>query len=102
MKSLAYMPTFVVPGDNEYNDQEDPDQAWDHWSRSAMQFHQRWDHAQFFRKRYPVSGGVQHQEARPENFVFTEPELVEMRENVMPIPGVPRGNSSSRRRSRRK
>jgi len=68
--SRADMPTFIVPGDNEYNDQEDPDQAWGHGSRSFMQFHQRWDRAQYFLKNYPVSEGVQHQEARPENFAF--------------------------------
>ncbi len=68
--SRADMPTFVVTGDNEYTDQKDPDQAWDDWSRTFMQFHQRWDRAQFFRKSYPVSAGVQHQDARPENFVF--------------------------------
>jgi hypothetical protein len=68
--SRADMPTFIVPGDNEFTDQGDPDQAWDDWARSFMQFHQRWDRAQFFRKCYSVSGGVQHQDARPENFVF--------------------------------
>jgi hypothetical protein len=66
----ADMPTFIVPGDNEWNDQEDPERAWDFWSRSFMQFHRYWDRAHSFRKNYPVSGGVQHQEARPENFAF--------------------------------
>jgi hypothetical protein len=70
--SRADMPTFIVPGDNEWNDQADPVQAWDHWSHNFMHFHQRWDRAQFFRKSYLVSGGVRHQEARPENFVFVQ------------------------------
>jgi hypothetical protein len=68
----ADMPTFIVPGDNEWNDQEDPERAWDFWSSSFMQFHSYWDRAHSFRKSYPVSGGVQHQEARPENFAFVK------------------------------
>lgn len=42
----ADMPTFILPGDNEWNDQEDPERAWDFWSRSFMQFHLYWDRAQ--------------------------------------------------------
>jgi hypothetical protein len=68
--SRANMPTFIVPGDNEWNDQADPDRSWDNWSRYFMHFHRRWGNARFFRKWVPVSGGVRHPADRPENFAF--------------------------------
>ena len=70
MLKRADMPTFIVPGDNEWNDREDPDQAWEYWSRYFVRFHRHWDHFGLFKKMYPISDGVQHQAVRPENFAF--------------------------------
>ena len=66
----ARMPTFVVPGDNEWNDQEDPDCAWQVWKRFFMHHHRHWDRAGSLKKMYAASGGVQHQAGRPENFAL--------------------------------
>ena len=37
------VPTFVVPGDNEWNDQPDPAAAWQHWVRHLMHFDKRFE-----------------------------------------------------------
>ena len=66
----AAMPTFVVTGDNEWNDQTEPDLAWQVWTRFFMHYHRHWDRAGSLKKMYPKSDGVQHQAGRPENFAF--------------------------------
>ncbi len=55
-------PLFIVPGDNEWNDCEDPDAAWKLWNKHFLKLDQHWDH------RLKVA----HQEIRKENFAFVE------------------------------
>ena len=64
------MPTFMVPGDNEWNNHADPDLAWQVWTRFFMHHHEHWDRFGSLKKMYPGSDGVQHQADRPENFAF--------------------------------
>ena len=50
-------PVFIIPGDNEWNDCEYPDQAWDYWNKYFLAFDQNWKlafdiHRQ---KNYPVN-----------------------------------------------
>lgn len=54
------VPVFIVPGDNEWNDQPDPDAAWQSWSKHFMRFDERFDFAP----------SVVRQPGRPENFAF--------------------------------
>lgn len=54
------IPTFVVPGDNEWNDQEDPDLGWEKWTKYFSRFDTNWEP--------PVK--VTRQEHRQENFAF--------------------------------
>lgn len=54
------VPTLVVPGDNEWNDQLIPAQGWQKWSRHFMGFE----------KKFTLPFEVAHQEARPENWAF--------------------------------
>ena len=54
------VPTFVVLGDNEWNDQPDPAIAWQYWNRHFMQFD----------KRFEFKPKVWRQPQRPENFAF--------------------------------
>jgi chitodextrinase len=61
MSQLA-VPTFVVPGDNEWNDCSDPDAAWVLWESYFSEFEQR------FCGTPPVDA----QPARPENFAFVD------------------------------
>lgn len=51
---------FIIPGDNEWNDCQDPEAAWELWTRYFMRFHDRW------RDSFPVA----HQPDREENFAF--------------------------------
>lgn len=64
------MPGFIVPGDNEWNDQVDPDNAWEVWSGIFMNHHSFWDYGGSLRKKYPTSAGVQHSTRHAENFSF--------------------------------
>jgi len=55
------VPMFIIPGDNEWNDCPDPDQAWADWSSVFMRFEEHWDEA---------VADVQRQDVREENFAF--------------------------------
>lgn len=51
---------FIVPGDNEWNDCANPDQAWKYWRKYFTRFDRRWAH------RFPVFRQIEQQE----NFSF--------------------------------
>ncbi len=53
-------PVFIVPGDNEWNDLDDPDQGWEFWNR----------HFLAFEKHFPGAAHAQRQPEHPENFAF--------------------------------
>ncbi|OIR11272.1 MAG: hypothetical protein BEU05_00825 [Marine Group III euryarchaeote CG-Bathy2] len=55
------VPTFIIPGDNEWNDCPDPDEAWGYWETWYNEFEQNWFDA-------PT---VERQDVRHENFAFT-------------------------------
>ena len=54
------VPTFVLPGDNEWNDHKNPAVAWGWWSKHLLKLDQRWQ----------VPWRVLRQERREENFAF--------------------------------
>ena len=54
------VPTFIVPGDNEWNDCENPAQAWKYWSEYFLRFDKNWSHKL----------KIQQQETKPENIAF--------------------------------
>lgn len=57
------IPTFIVPGDNEWNDQVDPDRHWGYWENHFMNFDKKW--------KLPAGASeVVRQAVRPENFAF--------------------------------
>lgn len=60
LKTGNEIPTFVLPGDNEWNDQRDPDLNWTFWER----------HFLHFEKAFDFASEVAHQAGRPENFAF--------------------------------
>ena len=51
---------FLVPGDNEWNDCDDPKQAWAYWTQYFLRFDKNWDHQL----------EVIQQKQRPENVAF--------------------------------
>ncbi len=55
-------PTFVLLGDNEYNDCDDPEGALTLWNQYFLRFNENWD--------FPHK--VKYQEERPENFAWIE------------------------------
>src|SRR3954471_23361888 len=58
--SRSPRPLFIIPGDNEYNDCINPDEAWSYWVKHLMRFDQRW----------PTRFRVFRQLEREENFAF--------------------------------
>ncbi len=54
------IPTYIVPGDNEWNDMPDPAQAWKWWT------------SQFLRLEddFKPAWKTEYQDVRPENFAF--------------------------------
>ena len=55
------VPTFIVPGDNEWNDCADPESAWDLWVKYFMEFENNWK----------LETQVDRQNEYKENFAFT-------------------------------
>lgn len=53
--------TFIIPGDNEWNDCSDPDAAWQLWEAYFAAFEDNWDNLKFEVRRQP---------SRKENFAF--------------------------------
>ena len=53
-------PVFILPGDNEWNDAPNVDEAWTFWTRNFLYLDHHWKHA--FK--------VARQSVRPENFTF--------------------------------
>ncbi|MGB5894359.1 MAG: hypothetical protein WBG58_09285 [Ignavibacteriaceae bacterium] len=54
------VPTFIVPGDNEWNDCENPETAWGNWVKYFLGFEENW--SSFV--------DVERQNIREENFAF--------------------------------
>lgn len=55
------VPVFVVPGDNEWNDLDDPDTGWRFWTTHFLHFD----------KQFPYGPQVSRQKARSENMAWT-------------------------------
>ncbi len=53
-------PVFIIPGDNEWNDCPNPNQAWSYWNANLMRLEEHWSH----------SLNVLRQPVREENFAF--------------------------------
>ncbi len=55
------IPVFVLPGDNEWNDQNDPDQAWKFWTKHFLHFD----------KQFKYAPKIERQKVRDENLAWT-------------------------------
>jgi hypothetical protein len=60
------VPVFIIPGDNEWNDTNNPDQAWINWEATFSFYDQNWNHG------FPVT----YQAARPENYSFVSGDVL--------------------------
>ena len=54
------VPVFIVPGDNEWNDCENPIQAWKYWEKYFLKFDNNWK----------LKYNVEYQTGQQENFSF--------------------------------
>ena len=54
------IPTYIVPGDNEWNDRPDPDVGWGFWEKHLMKLNDRFD----------PPWVTERQDVPPENFAF--------------------------------
>jgi hypothetical protein len=60
MLAKSKLPTFIIPGDNEWNDCENPAQGWKYWLKHFNNFDTKW--------KYDFV--VHRQKVRNENFAF--------------------------------
>ncbi len=67
------VPTFIVPGDNEWNDCEYPDTAWGFWLQYLSRFEEAW----------PTAPRVVRQDVRDENFAWQQDGVVFMGINLV-------------------
>ena len=56
------VPTYVIPGDNEWNDCKKPKEAWEYWSQNFYNFE----------KNFCGAPKTARQSVRPENFAFVK------------------------------
>jgi hypothetical protein len=64
--SRSKIPVFITPGDNEYNDAEDPALAWSYWVKYFGNYPEHWDHGI----------EVRRQEERRENVAFVHRDVL--------------------------
>lgn len=60
------IPTFIVMGDNEFNDCDDPEQGFAFWNQYFLHFNEKWPFS------YPIS----YQEERSENFSWIQKKVL--------------------------
>lgn len=73
MLSQSKAPVFIIPGDNEWNDCTDPDQAWKLWEKYFMRLDRRWQHS------LPVFRQLE----REENFSFVKGNVLFVGLNIV-------------------
>ncbi|WP_157943852.1 metallophosphoesterase [Arenibacter hampyeongensis] len=60
------VPTFIVLGDNEYNDCEDPEQGLEYWNKYFLHFNENWS----------FEPQITYQTERPENFSWVKNKVL--------------------------
>lgn len=59
-------PTFIILGDNEFNDCEDPVQGLEYWNQYFLNFHENW----------PFEPAITYQAERTENFSWVQDKVL--------------------------
>ena len=59
---LSEIPVFIIPGDNEWNDCDDPQEAFEFWNKYFYHFHENWK----------PSWEIEYQPKRKENFAWVQ------------------------------
>lgn len=60
------IPTYIVPGDNEWNDRKDPEVGWEHWSKHLMRLEEN----------STPAWKTSRQKVREENFAFVHQDVL--------------------------
>ena len=71
------LPTFVLPGDDDWANCEDPDTAFTHWSNTFLNFEENWSGVNRVPKR------VKRQNEREENFALKYDEVLFLGLNII-------------------
>ncbi len=50
------IPVFIIPGDNEWNDCPNPNQAWTYWDANLMRLDASWSHSFNVLRQYHPPG----------------------------------------------
>lgn len=66
-------PLFMLVGDNEWNDCDEPEQAWSNWLKYYAQFEDNWSHSLL----------VSHQAEQPDNFAFSYEDVLFIGLNIV-------------------
>ena len=66
-------PLLIIPGDNEWNDCTNPDEAWPLWTKHLNRFEEKWKHTL----------DVKRQEKRDENFAFVRSDVLFIGINIV-------------------
>ncbi len=59
---LSKIPVFIIPGDNEWNDCDNPKEAYELWDKHFFHFHENWN----------PSWKIEYQPERKENFAWVQ------------------------------
>lgn len=66
-------PLLIIPGDNEWNDCTNPDEAWPLWTKHFKRFEEKW--------KYDLR--INRQEKRDENFAFVRSDVLFIGINIV-------------------
>lgn len=66
-------PVYIIPGDNEYNDCDDPLEAFGFWKKHFLHFHERWN------PKWPTS----YQTDQTENFMWVQNDVLFVGLNIV-------------------
>ena len=72
---LSEVPVFMIPGDNEWVDCVNSEQAWEFWTHYFIRFDLQFSHT------YTVTQQANHEE----NFVFTYQDIIFIGLNLVPL-----------------
>lgn len=73
----SHLPTFVLPGDNEWVDCRNERRAWVMWSSNFMEFENHWNSTSHLPRR------VRRMRERQENFAFVERDVLFLGLNII-------------------
>eukprot|EP00521_Asterionellopsis_glacialis_P018347 CAMPEP_0195306108 /NCGR_PEP_ID=MMETSP0707-20130614/37031_1 /TAXON_ID=33640 /ORGANISM="Asterionellopsis glacialis, Strain CCMP134" /LENGTH=399 /DNA_ID=CAMNT_0040370317 /DNA_START=149 /DNA_END=1348 /DNA_ORIENTATION=+ len=78
MREFLTIPTFVIPGDNDWIECDDHEEQWDNWKETFLFFDQYWKNTHLTQDNV-----VEYQNGRAENFAFVHRKTLFMSVHVL-------------------